>query len=163
MELYEHAHFDSYGVGENLITSASDPVFGGVYKLVAVKQADGSYLPKMKCSDSASKAIIPGKKMPWRLYDENGQAQCDLIAMDGEVIEAGKPVTMVNLDPDAIERTVTITPSAVKPLLVPHILGANWPSSCPLLQRKSVYCPPAHHRDLGASCAWSAPISITSI
>ena len=28
----------------------------------------------MKCSDSASKAIIPGKKMPWRLYDENGQA-----------------------------------------------------------------------------------------
>ena len=87
MELYEHAHFDSYGVGENLITSASDPVFGGVYKLVAVKQADGSYQPKMKCSDSASKAIIPGKKMPWRLYDENGQAQCDLIAMDGEVIE----------------------------------------------------------------------------
>ena len=90
MELYEHAHFDSYGVGENLITSASDPVFGGVYKLVAVKKPDGSYTPKMKCSDSASKAIIPGKKMPWRLYDENGQAQCDLIAMDGEAIEAGK-------------------------------------------------------------------------
>ena len=43
MELYEHAHFDSYGVGENLITSASDPVFGGVYKLVAVKRPDGSY------------------------------------------------------------------------------------------------------------------------
>ena len=64
MELYEHAHFDSYGVGENLITSASDPVFGGVYKLVAVKRPDGSYQPKMKCSDSASKAIIPGKKMP---------------------------------------------------------------------------------------------------
>ena len=111
MELYEHAHFDSYGVGENLITSASDPVFGGVYKLVAVKQPDGTYQPKMKCSDSASKAIIPGKKMPWRLYDENGQAQCDLIAMDGEVIEAGKPVKMVNLDPDAIERTITITPT----------------------------------------------------
>ena len=122
MELYEHAHFDSYGVGENLITSASDPVFGGVYKLVAVKRPDGTYQPKMKCSDSASKAIIPGKKMPWRLYDENGQAQCDLIAMDGEVIEAGKPVTMVNLDSDAIERTVTFVPTRVKRLLVPHIL-----------------------------------------
>ena len=125
MELYEHAHFDSYGVGENLITSASDPVFGGVYKLVAVKQPDGSYTPKMKCSDSASKAIIPGKKMPWRLYDENGQAQCDLIAMDDEVIEAGKPVTMVNLDSDAIERTVTITPTKVKKLLVPHVLNGQ--------------------------------------
>ena len=139
MELYEHAHFDSYGVGENLITSASDPVFGGVYKLVAVKKPDGSYTPKMKCSDSASKAIIPGKKMPWRLYDENGQAQCDLIAMDGEVIEAGKPVTMVNLDSDAIERTITFTPTAVRPLLVPHILGGELAIDLPSIAEKKAY------------------------
>ena len=139
MELYEHAHFDSYGVGENLITSASDPVFGGVYKLVAVKKPDGSYTPKMKCSDSASKAIIPGKKMPWRLYDENGQAQCDLIAMDGEVIEAGKPVTMVNLDSDAIERTITFTPTAVRPLLVPHILCGELAIDLPSIAEKKAY------------------------
>jgi len=139
MELYEHAHFDSYGVGENLITSASDPVFGGVYKLVAVKRPDGSYQPKMKCSDSASKAIIPGKKMPWRLYDENGQAQCDLIAMDGEVIEAGKPVTMVNLDSDAIERTVTIVPTRVKQLLVPHILNGELAIELPSIAEKKAY------------------------
>ena len=139
MELYEHAHFDSYGVGENLITSASDPVFGGVYKLVAVKRPDGTYQPKMKCSDSASKAIIPGKKMPWRLYDENGQAQCDLIAMDGEKIEAGKPVTMVNLDSDAIERTVTITPTRVKKLLVPHILHGELAMELPSIAEKKAY------------------------
>ena len=139
MELYEHAHFDSYGVGENLITSASDPVFGGVYKLVAVKLPDGTYQPKMKCSDSASKAIIPGKKMPWRLYDENGQAQCDLIAMDGEVIEAGKPVKMVNLDPDAIERTITITPTKVKRLLVPHILNGELAIELPGMAEKKAY------------------------
>ena len=139
MELYEHAHFDSYGVGENLITSASDPVFGGVYKLVAVKQPDGGYTPKMKCSDSASKAIIPGKKMPWRLYDENGQAQCDLIAMDDEVIEAGKPVTMVNLDSDAIERTVTITPTKVKKLLVPHVLNGQLAIELPSIAEKKAY------------------------
>jgi nicotinate phosphoribosyltransferase len=139
MEMYEHAHFDSYGVGENLITSASDPVFGGVYKLVAVKNADGSYTPKMKCSDSASKAIIPGKKMPWRLYDEHGQAQCDLIAMDGEEIHAGQPITMVNLDSDAIERTVTITPSAVKQLLVPHILNGKLAIELPTIAEKREY------------------------
>ena len=139
MELYEHAHFDSYGVGENLITSASDPVFGGVYKLVAVRLPDGTYQPKMKCSDSASKAIIPGKKMPWRLYDENGQAQCDLIAMDGEVIEAGKPVKMVNLDPDAIERTITITPTKVKQLLVPHILNGELAIELPGIAEKKAY------------------------
>ena len=139
MELYEHAHFDSYGVGENLITSASDPVFGGVYKLVAVKRPDGSYQPKMKCSDSVSKAIIPGKKMPWRLYDENDQAQCDLIAMDGEVIEAGKPVTMVNLDSDAIERIVTIVPTRVRQLLVPHILNGELAIELPSIAEKKAY------------------------
>ena len=103
------------------------------------KQADGSYQPKMKCSDSASKAIIPGKKMPWRLYDENGQAQCDLIAMDGEVIEAGKPVKMVNLDPDAIERTITITPTKVKRLLVPHILNGELAIELPGIAEKKAY------------------------
>ncbi len=93
----------------------------------------------MKCSDSASKAIIPGKKMPWRLYDENGQAQCDLIAMDGEVIEAGKPVTMVNLDSDAIERTITFIPTAVRPLLVPHILGGELAIELPWIAEKKAY------------------------
>ena len=93
----------------------------------------------MKCSDSARKAIIPGKKMPWRLYDENGQPQCDLIAMDDEVIEAGKPVTMVNLDSDAIERTVTITPTKVKKLLVPHVLNGQLAIELPSIAEKKAY------------------------
>ena len=133
------AKITSWGVGTNLITSKDCPSFGGVYKLVAVKLPDGTYQPKMKCSDSASKAIIPGKKMPWRLYDENGQAQCDLIAMDGEVIEAGKPVKMVNLDPDAIERTITITPTKVKRLLVPHILNGELAIELPGIAEKKAY------------------------
>ena len=137
--MMQGAQVDTFGVGERLITSKSNPVFGGVYKLVAVKRPDGSYQPKMKCSDSASKAIIPGKKMPWRLYDENGQAQCDLIAMDGEEIEAGKPVTMVNLDSDAIERTVTITPTKVKKLLVPHILNGELAIELPSIAEKKAY------------------------
>ena len=137
--LNQGAQIDLFGVGERLITAKSEAVFGGVYKLVAVKQADGSYQPKMKCSDSASKAIIPGKKMPWRLYDENGQAQCDLIAMEGEVIEAGKPVTMVNLDSDAIERTVTIVPTRVKQLLVPHILNGELAIELPSIAEKKAY------------------------
>ena len=137
--ILQGARVDSFGIGENMITAKSDPVFGGVYKLVAVKRPDGSYQPKMKCSDSASKAIIPGKKMPWRLYDENGQAQCDLIAMDSEVIEAGKPVTMVNLDSDAIERTVTIVPTRVKQLLVPHILNGELAIELPSIAEKKAY------------------------
>ena len=125
--------------GSKRLRKALDAVGKPYIKLVAVKRPDGSYQPKMKCSDSASKAIIPGKKMPWRLYDENGQAQCDLIAMDGEVIEAGKPVTMVNLDSDAIERTVTIVPTRVKQLLVPHILNGELAIELPSIAEKKAY------------------------
>ena len=32
-----------FGVGERLITARSEPVFGGVYKLAAVENEDGSY------------------------------------------------------------------------------------------------------------------------
>ena len=51
------------------------------------------------------------------------------------MIEAGKPITMVNLA-DAIERTVTFTPTVVKPLLVPHILGGQLAVGCPPLPRR---------------------------
>ncbi|MCR5372085.1 MAG: nicotinate phosphoribosyltransferase, partial [Solobacterium sp.] len=97
LEHYQDAHFDSYGVGENLITSATSPVFGGVYKLVAVKKEDGSYEPKMKCSDSASKAIIPGKLMAWRVFDEEGKGQCDIVSMDEEEIKAGEEISLIDL------------------------------------------------------------------
>ena len=92
--------------------------------------------------------------MPWRLYDENGQAQCDLIAMDGEVIEAGKPVTMVNLDSDAIERIVTIIPTRVRQLLVPHILNGELAIELPsIAEKKSLYRQAAHRGDLGERAA----------
>ena len=59
--------------------------------------------------------------------------------MDGEVIEAGKPVKMVNLDPDAIERTITITPTKVKRLLVPHILNGELAIDLPGIAQKKAY------------------------
>jgi nicotinate phosphoribosyltransferase len=139
MELYEDAHFDSYGVGEKLITSATDPVFGGVYKLVAVKEADGTYTPKMKCSDTVSKAIIPGKLMAWRVFDEEGKGQCDIIAMDDEVIEIGKPIEVVNLDPDAFETHKVITPFHVERILVPHMIKGEIALDLPTIAQKKDY------------------------
>ena len=139
MELYEDAHFDSYGVGENLITSATDPVFGGVYKLVAVKNPDGTYTPKMKCSDSASKAIIPGKLMAWRMFDEEDKGQCDIISMYDEVIEAGKPVEVLNLDRDEFDRHKVLTPIRVEPLLVPFIVKGELVREMPTIAEKKAY------------------------
>ena len=139
MELYEDAHFDSYGVGERLITSSDDPVFGGVYKLVAIKNEDGTYEPKMKCSDSPSKAVIPGKLMAWRVFDENDQGQCDIISLDDEVIEAGKEIEVLNLDRDEFDRRKTIKPVRVEKLLVPFVIHGELAQKLPSITEKKEY------------------------
>lgn len=79
------AQIDSYGVGERLITSKSDPVFGGVYKLTAVKQEDGSFAPRIKISENVEKITNPGKKILWRIYDkETGYGYADLLTLSYE-------------------------------------------------------------------------------
>ncbi len=139
MEIYEDAHFDSYGVGENLITSRTDPVFGGVYKLVAVKEKDGSYTPKMKCSESSSKAIIPGKLMAYRFFDEEDKGQCDVICLDDEVIEEKKPIKVYNLNRDDFRTYRILTPVRVEKLLVPYIVDGKSVYDLPSIKEKKAY------------------------
>ena len=71
-----------------------EPVFGGVYKLAAVKEEDGSYTPKMKLSESAEKVTIPGLKKVWRIYDEDGKAMADLITLADETVETKHGITL---------------------------------------------------------------------
>ena len=54
----QDACVDSFGVGERLITASSDPVFGGVYKLVAIENKDGNIIPKIKISENEAKITI---------------------------------------------------------------------------------------------------------
>jgi len=89
------AKINSYGVGERMITAKSDPVFGGVYKLVAVQEEDGSFSPRIKISANPEKITNPGKKTLWRIYDnEDNHGICDVLCLDHEVIEDGKPFTV---------------------------------------------------------------------
>ena len=64
--LVQGAQIDSFGIGENLITSKSTPVFGGVYKLAAVKDGD-VYTPKIKISESVEKITTPHLKNLYRI------------------------------------------------------------------------------------------------
>ncbi len=139
MEIYEDAKFDFYGVGENLITSASDPVFSGVYKLVAVKNEDGTYTPKMKCSDSKTKAIIPGKLTVYRVYDEDDKAQCDIIALDEEIIEENKPIKIYNFNPDDFHKFRIITPKKIEKLLIPYIENGKLVYEMPTISERKEY------------------------
>lgn len=121
----QHSPIDSWGVGENLITSSDCPVFGGVYKLVAVQEDDGSWRYTMKCSDTLEKAIIPGLKKVYRLYDEDGYGYLDLIALHDEVIEVGKPIKVYTTNIKDTQKEYTITPNKVEPLLVPYIIDGE--------------------------------------
>ena len=92
--ILQGAQVTNFGIGENMITSKSDPVFGGVYKLAAVKEDDGSYTPKMKLSESAEKMTIPCLKKVWRIYDQDGKAMADLITTADEQVETQHGITL---------------------------------------------------------------------
>ncbi|HHU89500.1 MAG TPA: nicotinate phosphoribosyltransferase [Clostridiaceae bacterium] len=104
--LIEGAKVDLFGVGERLITSRSEPVFGGVYKLVAVKE-NGKIIPKIKLSDHAGKVTNPGYKQVWRLFDNrSGKAIADLITLNDEVIDESKPYEL--FDPEFTWKRKTV-------------------------------------------------------
>lgn len=90
--LMQGACVDSFGVGERLITSSSEPVFGGVYKLAGVENADGTITPKIKISENVSKITTPCFKTLWRLFDrESGKAIADVVTLHDEIIDDTQP------------------------------------------------------------------------
>lgn len=106
--LMQGACVDSFGVGERLITSSSEPVFGGVYKLSGVEDAQGNIIPKIKISENVAKITTPCFKNLWRLYDrESGKAIADVITLHDEVIDDSKPYEL--FDPDHIWKRKTVT------------------------------------------------------
>ncbi len=77
------ARIDLYGVGTRLATAHGDPSLNGVYKLAAVCPPGGDWEPRLKLSEGAKKATLPGLKQVWRLFRENGEMMADLIELEG--------------------------------------------------------------------------------
>ncbi len=98
--LLQGAKVDIFGIGENLITSKSDPVFGGVYKLSAVKAENGEYIPKIKISETAEKTTIPHLKNVYRIFDNtSGKAMADYITVKDEIVDENLPNGITLFDP----------------------------------------------------------------
>jgi len=111
------APIDTFGVGERLITSKSDPVFGGVYKLVAIEN-EGVIEPKIKLSDNPEKITNPHFKKLYRIYDkQTGSAYADLITEHDEVQDDSKPLTL--FDPTHTWQKITFTNYRTKNILIP--------------------------------------------
>ncbi len=121
--IQQGACVDSFGVGERLITSASSPVFGGVYKLAAV-EIDGQIVPRIKVSENVTKITNPCFKQLWRLYDKDtGKAIGDVIALHDEVIDASQPYEL--FDPEHIWKRKRVENFVAVPLQKPLFEGGR--------------------------------------
>ena len=115
--IMQGACIDSFGVGERLITASSAPVFGGVYKLVAVEKG-GEIIPKIKISENSAKITTPGFKQVYRLYNnETGKAIADVVTLHDEVINDKETYTL--FDPVETWKKKEVSDFTAKKLLIP--------------------------------------------
>ena len=136
--LNQGAPVDSFGVGERMITAASSPVFGAVYKLAAVEQ-DGVITPRVKLSDNVSKITIPGDKNVWRLYDrETGKAIADVLTCRDENIDDTQPYEIFDIE-HTWKRKVCENFRAVE-MLKPIYVGGKLVYDKPALSEIREYC-----------------------
>ena len=137
--MMQGAKVDTFGVGERLITSSSSPVFGGVYKLVAVENEGGEIVPKIKVSENTTKITNPHFKKIYRYYDnESGKALADELCVYDEFVDSSKPHTI--FDPNATWKTKTITDFTAKELLVPVFKNGECVYESPSIQKIADYC-----------------------
>ena len=137
--LTQGAQIDGFGVGERLITSKSEPVFGGVYKLAAIEGDDGTVIPKIKISENPSKVTLPHFKRVYRLFENaTGKAMADYICVHDEQPDFSKPLEL--FDPEATWKRKTVTDFTAVPLLVPIFQGGQLVYQSPDIEAVRAYC-----------------------
>lgn len=136
--LLQGAQIDSFGVGEKLITSKPDPVFGGVYKLSTIMR-NGTAVPTLKVSENLDKITDPGFKKVYRLFDNNsGKAIADVITLADEVIDDSKPYTI--FDPRAIWKKKVVESFTATELLKPIFIKGRCVYESKDIESTRKYC-----------------------
>jgi len=136
--LHQGAMIDSFGIGERLITSKTNPVFGGVYKLVAVEE-DGKIIPKIKVSENVDKITTPGVKKLYRIYDKLSMSSCfDLITLFDEKIDESKPISIFH--PIYTWKTTTYEDYILRPMLKQIFKSGELVYELPDIEEIREYC-----------------------
>lgn len=136
--LIQGAQVDLFGVGERLITAKSDPVFGGVYKLVAVEENE-EISAKIKLSENVGKITNPGFKQVWRLFDKDtDKAIADIITINDEPIDESEPYEL--FDPEYTWKRKMITNFYAKKLLTKIFDKGTCVYDSPQLKDIKAYC-----------------------
>ena len=136
--LLQGAQINAFGVGERLITARSEPVFGGVYKLVAVEQ-DGQVVPKIKISENVTKITTPHYKKFYRFFgNDNGKAIADYLCVYDETVDDAKPLEI--FDPDATWKKKVVHDFTAKEMQVPVFQNGVCVYDLPPLEEIRAYC-----------------------
>ena len=136
--LLQDAKIDMFGVGERMITAKSEPVFGGVYKLVAVEK-DGEIIPKIKVSENVEKITVPHFKKIYRLYgNDTGKAIADYMTVYDETVDDSHDMEI--FDPNATWKKKTVYDFTARELLVPIFINGKRVYDCPPLEQVRDYC-----------------------
>ncbi len=134
------ATITSWGVGTNLITSKDNPAFGGVYKLTAVKNDDGTFTPKIKLSENSEKITNPGNKTVYRVYDTAGMIKADLITLADETYDESEPLLL--FDPKETWKKTLLQPGeyTLRELMVPVFKEGQCVYESPAVMDIRNYC-----------------------
>lgn len=136
--ILQGACIDSFGVGERLITSRAEPVFGGVYKLSAIEK-NSTIIPKMKISENFGKVTTPCNKEIFRFYDRTtGKAIADVITIVGEIINETQPYEI--FDPIQTWKRKILANFTVRKLLSPVFIGGKCVYKQPSIEEMREYC-----------------------
>ena len=135
------AAIDSWGVGTNLITSKDCPSFGGVYKLAAIQNKKGEFVPKIKISENTEKITNPGNKTIYRIYEKDtGKIKADLICFADEVIDPDQDLLL--FDPMETWKKTKLAGGTytVREILVPVFKNGECIYKSPTLKEIAAYC-----------------------
>ena len=137
--LLQDAKIDMFGVGERMITARSEPVFGGVYKLVAVEDDQGNVTPKIKVSENVEKITVPHFKKIYRFYgNDTGKAIADYMTVYDEEVDDTRDLEI--FDPNATWKKKTVYDFHARQLLEPIFLGGKLVYQSPALPEIKAYC-----------------------
>ena len=137
--LRQGAKIDMFGVGERLITAKSEPVFGGVYKLVAVEDGDGEVTPKIKISENVGKITTPHYKKLYRFIgNDTGKAIADYMCVHDETVDDSQDIEI--FDPEATWKRKVVYDYTAKELQVPIFSSGELVYQLPTLEQIRSYC-----------------------
>lgn len=134
------AAITSWGVGTNLITAKDNPAFGGVYKLAAIQNDDGTFTPKIKLSENSEKITNPGNKTVYRVYDNDNMIKADLIALVDEIYSESDPLLL--FDPIETWKKTLLHPGeyTLREILVPVFKNGTCVYESPSVPEIKEYC-----------------------